>query len=189
MIKKTPILSYALIYFIGIIIILTFYSDPNYSFLSNTTSELGAQLTLNSQWMNLSFIILSISILIDLWNSKTMTIAVKTMGSIFSFSLFMTAIFGHRPIDSSLNYNLLFDRLHSVFATSTGISFAFLQTIIFATEKNKHIKILSVILFFISILIPILMFQLDFIKGLLQKLMMVISFSGLIYYFKYKKRR
>jgi hypothetical protein len=187
--KKIPILSYALVYFIGIVVILNFNSDPNYSFLSNTTSELGAQLTVNSQWMNLSFILLGLSIFIDLWVSKNMALAVKVIGSVFSFFLWMTAMFGHRPIDSSLSYNLLFDQLHSVFATLTGISFACLQTMIFATEKSKSIKILSIILFMISIVIPILMFQLELIKGLLQKLMMLISFLGLICYFIYKKRR
>src|SRR5690606_608427 len=100
------------------------YSVDTYSIIKNTTSHLGAQSSPNAWIMNISFILVGITCILEAWLHLRRFLFHKILLSIFGLSLMLTGIFRHAPIIEGVIFNSIEDKLHSIFATVVGFSFA-----------------------------------------------------------------
>jgi len=167
--------------FVFVSSLLPIISFQGYSILSNTTSHLGAQGSPNAWIMNSTFVLLGITSLWILIQSKIRLYQV--IGSIFGLSLLLTAIFKHGALIEGYETILWEDQLHSVFATTTGISFVILSFShgIMSSYKQRYIGFLLAV---IATLITISMGVFSSYMGILQRMMFIFSFSWLFFYMK-----
>jgi len=186
--KNKSFILPAYIILLFVMFLLPFFSASGYSIVTNTTSQLGAQNTPNSWIMNLTFVLLGLACI---WESvnylKTYWIN-KTLLIVFGLGLIFTAIFQHAPIDLNLPYDLLKDQLHSFFASLIGFSFtafSFSATFIESTRKRK---IIAFLMGFIASGLSFLMFSLTEYTGIWQRMMFIISFAWIIFFFKRRKK-
>lgn len=162
-----------------VIIILPFFSATDYSIVSNSTSQLGAQLTKNAWIMNSIFILMGIMSVVFAFEKLGHFFFHKGLILIFGLSLIASAYFRHSPIDLMIPYNRLYDQYHSIFSSITGFSFVlFAMSCIFITDKLKH-KVFAFSIAISTSLLSILMFFFDDYKGLLQRLMFSLAFLWL----------
>ena len=169
------------IVFILVSSILPIYSFPGYSIIANTTSHLGAQGSPNAWIMNLTFILLGIT---SLWIAIQSKIRLyQVVGSMFGLSLLLTGVFKHGALIDGYTTVLLEDQMHSVFATTTGISFVILAFSHGFMSKGKQ-RWIGIILAIAASLISLGMAMMPPYMGILQRLMFILSFSWLFFYMK-----
>lgn len=165
---------------------LPFYSFEGYSILSNTTSHLGAQGSPYAWLMNLVFIALG---LMSIWITfQSKILYHQILGLIFGFSLVLTGIFQHAPLNNLLPINLLHDQLHSIFATTTGFSF----TLLAAGHGFISIgmqRTVGIIMSIVATLLSILMVVFPDVMGILQRLMFISAFGWLFFFMVPPKKR
>ncbi len=179
--KKKVILVILYIFFITISFVLPIFSFEGYSIIRNTTSHLGAQGSPNAWIMNLLFITLGLTSLRIVLSSKVYFH--QMIGSFFGVSLLLTGLFRHGSLIDPSTSNLLLDQMHSIFATTTGISFVFLSFgHAFMTKARQ--KIAGFLLGIISTLISFGMMIFPDYMGLLQRLMFILAFGWLFFYMK-----
>ncbi|MCA9383388.1 DUF998 domain-containing protein [Candidatus Dojkabacteria bacterium] len=169
-----------------VVFILPFFSAEGYSIITNTTSQLGAQLTRNAWIMNLVFASLAIATVIDVLPVVRKYPLHLALLFCFGISLFMTAIFRHAPIDETLAFNSQHDYLHSIFATITGFSFSFLAIAAAFIDSPKRDRIIAFSIGMLSTLLSLLFFVLPNQAGIWQRIIFLSSFAWLIYFSREK---
>ncbi|TPN87494.1 DUF998 domain-containing protein [Aquimarina algicola] len=184
--KKVFYILFRYVYILMIIvsIILPFFTTEGYSIFKNTLSELGAQNTSYNWVINIVFIALScITIIVGITHLKGYYISLILL-FLFIISFFMTAIFLHAPIDTSLDFNHFEDELHSVFSTATGIFFCIYSlSVSFITKKFDH-KILSILVSLVALILSYSMFVHSDFRGIYQRGIFIMAFGWLLYAFK-----
>ncbi len=181
---KKNTLFYTYILLVIVMFLLPFLSNPNYSILKHTTSELGAQETKNAWMMNMTFLYLGLSVLYEGLISYKPFKFQQVIIIIFSLSLIAVAIFNHRPI-SDIAYDLEEDEMHSFFASLTGFSFVLLAISNFWVIKDKFWKIVSLSSGFLASILSLFIFLFEDYSGLFQRLMFIISFLYLYFIFQH----
>ncbi|HAX03822.1 MAG: hypothetical protein A2Y45_08115 [Tenericutes bacterium GWC2_34_14] len=158
--------------------ILPIFSFDDYSLISNTTSHLGAQGSPYAWVMNITFMILGISALIVLFRSNIKYHVV--FGFLFGVSLILTGIFRHANLVDPLQTVIWKDQMHSLFATTTGVSFVFLS---FGQAMMTHGKqrVLGITMALLASLISLFMMMYPSIMGILQRIMFLSSFYWLFF--------
>ncbi|MFM8913170.1 MAG: DUF998 domain-containing protein [Flammeovirgaceae bacterium] len=142
-----------------VIFVLPFFSHPSYSLLRNTSSHLAAQHMPHAWIMNVTFLLLGITSLWAGWRFYKRFIFQKIVVSLFGLSLVGAAFFRHAPIDPALPVDLLQDYWHSVFATTTGISFTLLAiSTAFILESNRA-RVVAVSVAILASVLSAAMFQ------------------------------
>ena len=108
--------------------------------VKHTTSQLGAQHTPNAWIMNLTFILMGFSSILAGWDYFQGYWFHRICLLVFGISLILVAYFHHAPIDALTPFNKHQDDLHSLFATTTGISFILLAicTAFSSDRKNAY---------------------------------------------------
>ena len=160
---------------------LPFFSFKGYSIISNTTSHLAAQGSPFAWLMDIVFICLgTMAILI---NYTTRVRYHQVIGSIFGISLIMTAFFPHAPLVEHVPINLLYDEIHSVFASITGFSFTLLSVGHAVMSRGKQ-QIGGFVMATIAILISLGMMIFPSFMGILQRIMFISAFGWLFFYMK-----
>ena len=167
--------------------ILPFFSVDEYAILKNTTSHLGAQDAPYAWVMNGVFVLLGASTIIDGWVRLRNFWLQKAVLVVFGFSLFLTAFFHHAPIVPGVEFNVLEDDLHSIFATITGFSFVFFTIFAVFIESTKRRKIIAVGMAIIATLLSILIFNIAELAGVWQRLVFIIMFAWLMYFLYSRK--
>jgi hypothetical protein len=168
----------------SVIFVLPFFVGDSYVIWKNTSSHLGAQQA-NLAWiMNGAFMLMGSALLIQ----TTRTIKTYPFHSVcilfFSIALILTAVFRHAPIVSGLEYNALEDQLHSVFASVVGFSFTLLSfSTVFITQKKLH-QLMAVFMAISSTVLSLLIFNLAQWAGIWQRIMFVLAFTWLMWWFK-----
>jgi len=174
-------LLYAFLLIIPIMFLLAFYSVDTYSIIKNTTSHLGAQNTPNAWIMNVAFIIIGISCVLEAWLHLGRFSFHKIILCVFGLSLMLTGIFHHRPIIEGVDFNHFEDKLHSVFASIVGFSFTiFAVSSAFIEKVIKH-RIIDISVGFIATMLSMLILYLPDYSGIWQRLIFIISFIWLIF--------
>lgn len=182
-------LLYTFLLLLPVMFILPFFSVDTYSILKNTTSQLGAQNTVNAWMMNTVFILVGISCLLEAWMNVKGFPLQKLLLIIFGLGLFLIGIFRHAPITEGLPYNAWEDRLHSVFATVVGISFTFYAVSSAFIEKAIKHRVMDLIVGFTATILSMLMFSIPDYSGVWQRAIFIVSFSWLIVMLERIKKR
>ena len=179
--SQKPLFIIVFLVFIFVSSLLPFFSFQGYSILSNTTSHLGAQGSPNAWIMNLTFILLGLTAFWIVIISRVRLYQV--IGSVFGLSLIMTGVFKHGALIDGYTSILLEDQMHSLFATTTGISFVILAFSHGFMSKGKQ-RMIGLYLAVVVSLISFGMVMMPPYMGILQRLMFILSFSWLFFYMK-----
>jgi len=165
--------------FIMVSFLLSLFSFDNYSIFSNTTSHLGAQGSPYAWVMNFTFISLGLVSFVMMISSRI--IYHKVVGSVFAISLVFTGIFQHESLLANFQSIIWLDQLHSVFATTTGISFVLLSAGHGFMSKGKQ-RMYGFALALIATLLSLFMTLIPSYMGLFQRVMFMVSFGWLFFY-------
>ena len=174
-------LIHALLLLLPIMFVLPFYSADTYSIIKNTTSHLGAQSTPNAWIMNAAFVLVGISCVLEAWLHLGRFWFHKILLSIFGLSLALTGIFHHAPIIEGVIFNSFEDKLHSIFATIVGFSFAIYAMSSAFIEKAVRYRIIDIAVGFTATILSVLMSYLPNYSGIWQRAIFIISFIWLIF--------
>jgi len=174
-------LLYAFLLLLMIMFALPFYSVDTYSIIENTTSHLGAQSSPNAWIMNISFILVGITCILEAWLHLRRFLFHKILLSIFGLSLMLTGIFHHAPIIDGFIFNSIEDKLHSIFATIVGFSFTIYAVSSAFIEKTVRYRIIDIAVGFTATILSVLMSCLPNYSGIWQRAIFVISFVWLIF--------
>ena len=167
--------------------ILPFYSVDSYSILKNTTSHLGAQNESNAWIMNVTFVLLGLTSIISGWNFYKGLCFHRIILILFGISLICAAYFQHGPIDSGIKYDIKEDKFHSLFSNITGFSFVVLAiSTAFIVELRRE-KLIAIIIGFSATIFSILMFEIEDLMGIWQRLIFISSFGWMIHLFRIRK--
>ncbi len=176
------LLLFAYILLVLAAFVLPFFSVEEYSIVKNTTSHLGAQNAPNAWMMNVVFILLGISSIIDSWVRLSGFWLHKVVIIVFGISLLLTGIFQHAPITQGVQYSEYKDNMHSIFASITGYSFVFFAVASGFIEKTKARRILAISVGCFASLCSFLFFNLPDFAGIWQRLIFLSSFAWLLYF-------
>ncbi|ELR69498.1 hypothetical protein C900_05030 [Fulvivirga imtechensis AK7] len=171
---------------LGVIFILPFFSTENYSIWRNTTSHLGAQYAPNAGIMNATFVMLGASSMLAGWNFFRGYGFHQVVLVVFGASLTMTGFFRHAPIDQNEVYNIREDELHSIFASLTGFAFTTLAISIAFIVHAKD-RVAAIVIAIVAPSLSLLIFYVEDLMGIWQRMIFVISFAWLIYLFNKNK--
>jgi len=160
---------------------LPFFSFKGYFIISNTTSHLAAQGSPLAWVMDIIFVCLGIMAIII--NYTTQVRYHQVIGGIFGLSLIMTAFFPYAPLVKDVPINLLFDEMHSVFASITGFSFTLLAVGHGIISREKQ-RVGGFIVATIAMLVSIGMMMFPAFMGILQRIMFISAFGWLFFYMK-----
>lgn len=171
----------AFLTFLIVSTVLPFFSFEGYSFLRHTTSHLGAQGSPHSWVMNSTFFLLGATAGYAAW--KTNVWYHRVLGGLFGLSLLLTGVFHHAPLVDGVASVAWQDTWHSVFATATGFLFTLLAAGHgFMTQGAQ--RIIAFVLAGVAIIIPIGMFAIPEVMGVLQRVMFISAFWWLFFYMK-----
>lgn len=95
----------------------------------------------------------------------------------------MTGLFQHAPIVEGVDFNTFEDEMHSIFASLVGFSFtifAFSTTFI---ENKKKRRSIAIAIGTLATCLSILIFSVSSLAGVWQRIMFIISFAWLLYFF------
>jgi hypothetical membrane protein len=183
---KNGIIILTTAYTLGILVmfILPKFSVPEYSIISNTLSEIGAQFSPNAWIMNLIFVSLAFGSVIAGWRYFEGFIAHRIVLLLFGISLILLSFFNHAPINPDAHYNLTEDGWHAYFVCSTGLSFIMLSLATsFILEKQRD-RLLALAAGISVMFLSVLMAEADRLEGVWQRLIFIIAFGWLIYNFR-----
>jgi len=165
-----------------VVFILPFYSVDEYSILKNTTSHLGAQNAPYAWVMNAVFIMLGLAAIIDGWRRLPKFWLHKIVLTVFGISLFLTAFFQHAPIINGAVFSKFEDDLHSIMATVTGFSFVFFTIAAAFVESTRTRRLIAIGVGITAILLSWLIFNVEDLAGIWQRILFIITFSWLMYF-------
>jgi hypothetical membrane protein len=143
------------------------YTVDSYSVVSNLISELGAQHTPNNFIMVAAFIVLGGGIFFD--GMRRLRPDVLPL-MLFGLAMTVVGIFPHKPLDSSLSFNVLYHNLHGITASVAGT----LITIGFIWQGIRTNGIQRIICFYlagVALIFPLLMLRFPDYQGLIQRIM------------------
>lgn len=168
-----------------VVFVLPFYGAENYSLLTNTTSQLGAQSTPNAWIMNLIFIGLGAFTVLHGIKKFSGFLLLQILLLIFGSALLLTGIFSHAPLDLTLSHSVSEDYWHSVFATATGFSFTFFTISYAFVDRRFTQKVLAIAMGVLATFLSILIFLVPEFAGIWQRGIFIFSFAWLLYLFYY----
>lgn len=164
--NRHKVLFAAFLLMLPVMFVLPFFSADNYSLVRHTTSQLGAQNAPYAWIMNAVFVLLGLGTTISAWRNLKRYPFQLILLVAFSVSIALTGIYSHAPIIEGLEYNKFHDSLHSLFATTTGISFTiFAFSFAFIASARKH-KILAIVVGLSASILSLLMFSFDDYAGI-----------------------
>ena len=187
--KKIPYLIPVFLILLFVMFILPFYSTEGYLLFKNTTSQLGAQSTPNAWIMNLTFFLLGTASIIEGWRHLKNYYFQKILITIFGLGLMFTAYFHHAPIIDGIPYSIFEDKMHSIFASIVGFSFTIFAISVAFIEKEIQKRILAFLTGLIATGLSLLMFNVPDYAGLWQRLIFILSFAWLIYFFEDRRHK
>lgn len=187
-IRSFRFLLLAYIILILVMFLLPRYSAESYSILKNTASQLGAQNTPNAWVMNTVFCLLGAACMAEGWLHLKSYWFQKLLLSAFGLALIMVAFFQHAPISQGIPFSSWQDQVHSLMATTVGISFTVLAISGAFIAKSAWARVLAIGVACIATLMSLLMFNLPNWTGLFQRLMFITAFAWLIYFLERFRR-
>jgi hypothetical protein len=150
-----------------------------YDWVSQTTSESGAQALVGAWVARLGFLTFGLAVLLlgtqarDVWWRGALWLH---MG--FGVALTATAAFSHRPWLADVPFDALEDTLHSIAATGMGFAFAGGVVARFVQRRRQRTPAagLDVVAILAATLLPLAMWAIPSRDGLLQRTMMLVAY-------------
>lgn len=167
-----------------IMFILPVFSFPEYSLISNTLSQLGAQNTPNAWIMNFTFLSLGIGSIISGWRYFEGFAFQRLFLILFGISLTLAAFLNHAPVNTLTQYNIHEDGWHSYFIFTAGMTFVILTVSSTFITEDRTDRQLATAAGVSVILLSVLMSEVPAMAGIWQRLFFIISFGWMIYIFK-----
>ena len=167
--------------------ILPFYSVDSYTISKNTTSHLGAQNESHAWIMNVTFVLLALTSIISGWKFYQGLWFHRVVLIIFGISLICAAYFQHGPIDPGIKYDIMEDNLHSLFSSITGFSFVALAISTAFIVEFKREKLIALIIATSAIIFSVLMFKIEDLMGIWQRIIFISSFGWMIHLFQIRR--
>ena len=118
------IIVISIIYFVGVIILAHFYSQPGYEWSQHTISALAAQDHTNKDIMQAGFIGFGILLNAGLISKFVETGRINypdVLIMLYGITILITGFFCEKPIDETISYLITEAKIHSIFATLAGI--------------------------------------------------------------------
>ena len=173
---RVPLTRLSILITSATILLGPLYTETQYSWITNTISQLGAQSTKNSWIMIVGFLSLGVGLVLDTIRFKD-----KRMIPFAFFGIFfaLAGCFPHkawiegRVSSESTHY------LHQIFANLSGASITIGHITVGATANNKEEKIISYFLAATCVALPLAMFSFPNYTGATQRLMYGASFVWL----------
>jgi len=181
--KEILILLAAYIMLLLVMFILPVFSIAEYSIISNTLSQLGAQNTPNAWIMNFTFVSLGIGSIIAGWRYFEGFAFQRLFLVLFGISVTLAAFFSQAPVNAHTQYKILEDGWHSYFIFTAGMTFVILTVSSTFILENQKDRLLTTAAGISVIILSILMSEVPFIKGVWQRLLFIISFGWMVYCF------
>ena len=179
----------AVTYWIAIILIAHFFAPPGYVWTQNTISELASQ-GHTYKWImqaGLSGFGALIVLAVGLSIFKTRKVNYSLLPiALYGFIVLLSGIYCAAPIDPSIPYSVTEAKLHSVFATISGLSLSlgiFWRIFVASNDRER----LPHSIFLVAVIGVSMLFGLaenDIIEigiGIVQRLLYVSGFAWLIY--------
>ncbi|HBR55117.1 MAG TPA: hypothetical protein DEA82_13415 [Flavobacteriaceae bacterium] len=179
---------YAILYvvayllFVGTLFILPLFSFEGASILETTIGALGAQKVPGNWFANATVIILSFAVV---------PLATKQLGSywkqlavLYTFCIvfFFTGMYQLAGLDAQQYiFNYTNDALHSLFSVITGFAFCLFCVFFIFILKEKAHRWQTFIVFSLALILPLLMWYLPAYKGILQRVLFLVTFGWLFY--------
>jgi lysylphosphatidylglycerol synthetase-like protein (DUF2156 family) len=156
------------------------YTVENYSILSHTISELGAQETKNNFIAILGFIAFGSGIILE-WIRYPSRAGIPFL--FFGIFIALAGLLPHKPIDPNLSYSVIADQLHSLMASLSGIALTigFFWNGIFA--RTARMQALNFYMASICLTLPLIMFAIPEYQGIIQRLMYFQVFVWLWFFY------
>ncbi len=158
------------------------YTVEDYSVVSHTVNQLGAQNTPGRWFLNLGFLTLGIGVGLDarrLWWTAPF---VSVFFIMFAIAVAMMAIFSPRPIDPAQAYSDMGHVLHAVFATAGSLCFCVGAAAYGFYRRTGPAKWLGIGAGVVALLLWFTVFTMPDIQGVLQRLMYTVVFAWLAAY-------
>jgi hypothetical membrane protein len=155
-------------------------SVDTYSIVKNTTSHLGAQNAPNAWIMNVTFVLVGISCVLESWLHLGEFCFHRILLSVFGLGLVFTGVFHHAPIIEGIVYNSMEDNLHSIFASIVGFSFTVYAISSAFIDKDVKHKVIDIIVGITATSLSVLMGYMPDYSGIWQRMIFIISFTWLI---------
>ena len=174
--------AYALL--LLIIFILPIYSTPEYSIVSNTLSQLGAQNTPNAWIMNFTFVSLGIGSIFAGWRYFDGFAFQRLFLILYGTSLTLAAFFNHAPVNTLIQYNISEDGWHSYFIFTAVLTFIILSVSSAFIPEKKTDRLLAIFTGVTVLFLSILISKATQTAGVWQRLSFIISFGWMIHIFK-----
>lgn len=185
-VRRTKFLPLSYLIMLLVIFILPYFSFPEYTIIRNTSSHLGSQLAPNAAIMNATFFLLGFASIIDGWRVLRSFWFHKITLVVFGCSLIACAYYQHAPIIKEIPYDIQEDKLHSIFANLTGMSYVIFAIASSFVVRDWFQKILAIIVGIIVTLLSILMFEVEELMGIWQRLIFIISFGWMVFIYNKK---
>ena len=158
------------------------FAHPGFNWVANTTSQQAGQMVQGAWLMRLGFVAFGLGVLLDALPDLRRGQYENGLFVFFGVSMVLVAVFSHKPLDPTLFFDATDDFLHSVFATLMGFAYGIGVAWRMVRMRQKLDIVFSAIAAMSSIILPLAMWQLPEIAGLLQRLMFFISFVWLVLY-------
>ena len=158
------------------------FAHPGFDWVAHTTSQQAGQMVQGAWLMRLGFVAFGLGVLLDALPDLRRGQYENGLFVFFGVSMVLVAVFSHKPLDPTLFYDVTDDLLHSVFATLMGFAYGIGVAWRMVRMRQKLDIVFSAIAAMSSIILPLAMWQLPEIAGLLQRLMFFISFVWLVLY-------
>lgn len=145
------------------------YTAEEYSIISNSVSELGAQHTPNNFIMICAFITFGVGIVLD--GVKRFQFPLLPF-ILFGLAMAIVGVFPHKPVDSSQSFNAIYHNLHGILASiaGTAITVGFIWQ---GFRTHGRQRIICFYMALIATIFPILMLSIPNYKGIIQRVMYV----------------
>jgi hypothetical membrane protein len=185
-------IAIAVLFFMFIIFIASFFTPDNYSILINTVSEMAGQNLPNAWIMRLGFIGFGVVMTFGLSKGmkyKEFSPIVGVPFIIYAISIFATGIWSTEYRLSEVPYSELESVLHSIFAMIAGFSLtiAIAFNMILSKKQSRRLRdfFYVVVISGLSIIYGLI----PEFQGIMQRTMFLVSFSWMIWFFIDVKKR
>jgi len=183
------IVAASIIFFVGVIILAHFFTQPAYDWTQNTVSELASQGHKYKGIMQAGFvgfgILLSTGLILKFIEAKKINYP-DILIILYGLAILITGFYCEKPIDETVPYSATEARIHSLFAFSAGISLSlgilwYLIASGSSSERIFHIVFLVLVMGF-SMAFGLAENEIIGIgKGIVQRSLYLVSFIWLFF--------
>ena len=186
---KLKLFSFAVLYWIAVIILAHVFAPPGYLWTQNTISELASQGHTHKWIMQVGLIGFGALVMLAVGQTifkKGRGICALLPVALYGFAVLLSGIYCEAPIDPSISYLISEAKLHSTFATIAGwsLSLAILWHIFISSNESEK---LAHTIFLVAVIGMAALFGLaengaiDIGKGIVQRFLYLSGFFWLIY--------